>query len=279
MSAPTTIKLDLKVPIQPIDAPVGTEIVLKGTCTSRHDGSIIDAATTTWPAESPGGARIDPIGMLDLESGGLHLKSRDTDKHEVHAVVQDSGGEACAAAGVSSSCLVLNRQIAVKRLMTMEASANSLDCSLVAEIPPPAAPPFVPAPAVPYLQIAAGILVGGFLAMVAWRWKKGRDGSPEGQLVALSRKVKAQLERADQVVAAPLKPTVDAAMKAIREKRVDASSKEGKRVADALRRVNERLDATMREEQAAKEQEAADELLREMESALEAAEEMKRVHR
>lgn len=103
-----------------------------------------------------------------------------------------------------------------------------------------------------------------------------KDASPEGQLLALSRRVKAQLERADQVVAAPLRPTVDAAMKAIREKRVDASSKEGKRVADALRRVNERLEATVREERAAKEQEAADELLREMESALEAAEEMKR---
>jgi hypothetical protein len=279
MSGPTIIKFDPQVPIVPINAPAGTEIVLKGSFTSRHDGSVIDAATTTWPAESPGGAKVDAIGLFDLESGGLHMTSRNTATHEVHAIVKDTGGEACAAVGVSSPCLVVNKQIALQRLLTQGDYAKSLDGNLIVEVPEPAPPPLVPQPAVPYLQVGAGIAIAAIVCLLALRWKKGRDGSAEGQLLALSRKVKAQLERADQVVAAPLKPTVDAAMKAIREKRVDASSKEGKRVADALRRVNERLDATMREEQAAKEQEAADELLREMESALEAAEEMKRVHR
>jgi hypothetical protein len=279
MSAPIIIKIPLDKPALPVDASVGTEIVLTGSYTSRHDGSVIDAATTSWPANAPGGASVDAIGLIDLEAGGFRMTSRDIAKHEVHAIATESGGEACAAAGVSSPCLVLNKRIALqKRLMGWDDFKNSLTGSMEVAVPQKAPPPFVPEPAVPYLQIAAGILVGGFLGMGAWRWNKRRAGSPEGQLLALSRKVKAQLERADQVVAAPLKPTVDAAMKAIREKRVDASSKEGKRVADALRRVNERLEANMREEQAAKEQEAADELLREMESALEAAEEMKRTH-
>jgi len=278
MSAPTITKIDPNVPIRPINDAPGTEIVLRGSFTSKHDGSIIDAATTTWSKDAPGGAKVDPLGLIDFESGGLHMTSRDVEKHEVHAIVTDKPGEACVAAGVSSPCLVLNKQLALQRLLTQQDFNKTMNGTMELEEPLPLAPPIVPPPALPYLQIAAGILVGGFLAMGAWRWKKGKDLSPEGQLLALTRKVMGQLEKADQVVAAPLKPTVDAAMKAIREKRVDAASKEGKRVADALRRVNERLETTAREERAAKEQEAADELLREMESALEAAEEMKRSH-
>lgn len=275
MSAPTIIKIDLNVPVRPINAAPGQEIVLRGSFTSKHDGSTIDAATTTWPKDAPGGERVDPIGFIDFESGGLDMTSRDPATHEVHATVKDKPGEACAAAGVSSPCLVMNKQLALQRLLTQQEFSKTMNGTMELEEPPLLAPPIVPPSTVPYLQIAAGLLVGGMLAMGAWRWKKGKDASPEGQLLALSRKVKAQLEKADQVVAAPLKPTVDAAVKAILEKRVDAASKEGKRVADALRRVNERLETTAREERAAKEQEAADELLREMESALEAAEEMK----
>jgi len=278
MSAATTTKIDIQVPIQPIQAAVGTEIVLRGSFTSRHDGSVIDAATTSWPKDAPGGASVDAIGLIDMEGGGLHLTSRDIEKHEVHAIVTDKSGEACAAAGISSPCLVLNNQLATKRLLTQQDFRNTLNGTMDIEVPLPLAPPLVPPPAVPYLEIAGGILVAGILALGGWRWKKRKDASPAGQLMALSRKVKAQLDRADQVVAAPLRPTVDAAMRAIREKRVDAASKEGKRVAEALRRVNERLETTALEERAAKEQEAANELLREMESALEAAEEMKRSH-
>ncbi len=274
----TTLKINPKVPIQPIDAKPGTEIVLHGAFTSRHDGSVIDAATTTWPKEAAGGASVDAIGLIDFESGGLHLTSRDPAKHEVHAIVKDQAGEACALAGVASPCLIMNKQLAIKRLLGGSEFGNSLDGTMTVEIMQPPVPPVVKPETMPYLQMAGAILAAGLLGYVGWNWKKRQANSPEGQLIALSRKVMAQLEKADQVVAAPLKPTVDAAVKAIREKRVDAASKEGKRVADALRRVNERLITTAQEERAAKEQEAADELLREMESALEAAEEMKRTH-
>ena len=278
MSAPILIKIPLDKPALAIDVAQGTEVVVTGSCTSRHDGSILDAATTTWPVGSPGGASVDAVGLIDFDSGGFHMTSRDPAKHEVRAIATDTGGESCAAAGVSSPCVLINKRIALqKRLMGWDDFRQSLDCvGFEVAVPRPAAPPIVPPKALPFLEVGAAIVLGGIVGMSAWRWKKMKDASPEGQLLALSRRVKAQLERADQVVAAPLRPTVDAAMKAIREKRVDASSKEGKRVADALRRVNERLEATVREERAAKEQEAADELLREMESALEAAEEMKR---
>lgn len=274
----TIIKVDPKVPIQHIDAKPGTEIILRGSFTSQHDGSTMDAATTTWPKEAPGGARVDPIGFIDFEPGGLHMTSRDPATHEVHAIVKDQAGEACGLAGVASPCLIVNKQLAIKRLLGGSEFGNTLNGSMTVEVQQAPVPPIVEPATVPYLQIAGAILAAGFLGYVGWNWKKRQANSPEGQLIALSRKVMAQLEKADQVIAAPLKPSVDAAVKAIREKRVDAASKEGKRVAEALRRVNERLDATAREEREAKEQEAADELLREMESALEAAEEMKRSH-
>jgi hypothetical protein len=275
MPEPTIIKVDLNVPILPISVTPGTEIIIRGSFTSRHDGSIIDAVTTSWPKDAPGGESIDPIGLIDLDGGGLHMTSRDIAKHEVHAIVTDAAGQACSAAGISSPCLVLNSQLATKRLLGTRDMWSTMNGSMAVELPPPAV---VPPAALPFLQIAGAFLLVGLLGIVGWRWKRGKDNSPEGQLLALSRKVLAQLNRADQVIAAPLKPTVDAAVKAILEKRVDAGSKEGQRVAEALRRVNERLEVTAQEERAAKEQEAADELLREMESALEAAEEMKRSH-
>lgn len=278
MADPTIIKVDLNVPILPISAAPGTEVIFRGSFISRHDGSNIDAASTSWPKDAPGGESVDPIGLIDLNGGGLHMTSRDIAKHEVHAVVTDAPGQACSAAGISSPCLVLNSQIATKRLLGMRDMMSTMNGSMTIEVPPPLAPPVVPPAALPFLQIVLAVCMVGLFGFVGWRWKRGKDSSPEGQLLALSRKVMAQLHKADQVVAAPLKPTVDAAVKAILEKRVDAGSKEGQRVAEALRRVNERLETTAREEKAAKEQEAADELLREMESALEAAEEMKRNH-
>ncbi|HRI64499.1 MAG TPA: hypothetical protein PK156_09670 [Polyangium sp.] len=278
MSSPTITKIDLNISALHVEAAPGTDIVIRGSFTSKHDGSIVDAVTTKWPKEAPGGEHVDAIGLFDFDGSGLHMASRDLEKHEVHLLVEDTPGPACAAAGVASPCLLMNKQLATTRLLVPKDFHNTLTGTMELEVPQPLPPPVVPVTAVPYLQIMALFVFGGGFLWGGWRWKKGKDSSPEGQLIALSKKVMAQLERADQVIAAPLKPTVDAAVKAIREKRVDAASKEGKRVAEALRRVNQRLETTAQEERAAKEQEAADELLREMESALEAAEEMKRSH-
>ena len=57
----------------------------------------------------------------------------------------------------------------------------------------------------------------------------------------------------------------------MRERRVDATSKEGKRVASVLSRVEATLDQAAHEARADQEREVADELVREVESALEAA--------
>ena len=82
-----------------------------------------------------------------------------------------------------------------------------------------------------------------------------------------------KLGRADAVLAAPLAPAVQTALRSLKQRRVDASSAEGRRVADVLARVEARLDASVIEARAEEEQRAADELVQEMESALEAADE------
>ncbi len=97
--------------------------------------------------------------------------------------------------------------------------------------------------------------------------------SPAGQLLALARRVQGKLGSADVVVAAPLGRAVDTALRALKAGRVDPSSAEGKRVASVLMRVETTLDTHAAETRAEQEREAADELVREVESALEAAEE------
>jgi hypothetical protein len=100
-----------------------------------------------------------------------------------------------------------------------------------------------------------------------------RQRSPRGRLVALAKRVQSKLDGSDAALAAPLAPAVRAARSALSRGRVDALSAEGRRVELALQRVEARLDASAEEERAQREQEAADELVHEMEAALEAAEE------
>ncbi|APR84242.1 Hypothetical protein A7982_09591 [Minicystis rosea] len=276
MPEPVSIKVALDRLAVPVVVEPGGEIVLRGAYHSKHDGSIVDAATTTWPAEAPGGASVDAGGLIDLEAGGFHMTSRDPVTHEVHAVAKSEPGQACAALGVSSPCLPLRLQKqAVSRLMTMGDWASSLkdgggQISLTVINPPAYAPP--PA-AVPYVGGAAVVLALGLAGVVGARWWKKRAESPAAQLVALARRVEDKLTRADAVLAAPLAPAITVALRSLKNRKVDASSAEGKRVADVLKRVELRLDESVHQQRAEEEQRAADELVREMESALEAADE------
>jgi hypothetical protein len=273
------------VPVTPVplDRPAfhvevapGGEIVLRGAFHSKHDGSIVDAATTTWPPEAPGGASVDAAGLYDFEAGGFHVTSRDPVKHEVHAVAKSEPGVDCAALGAASPCLPLRLQKqAVSRLLTMDAWVSSLregggQITLEVLTPPLYAPPPV---AVPYLELAGGLVAAGVAALVTARWWKRRAASPAGQLALLAKRVQGKLAKADAVLAAPLAPAVATALRSVQQRRVDAGSAEGKRVAAVLLRVEARLEASAHEVRSAAEQEAADELVREMESALEAADE------
>ncbi len=163
----------------------------------------------------------------------------------------------------------------MSRLLTADEWARSLregggQITLEVLAPPLYAPP--PA-AVPYLAIAGALVFAGVAAIVTARWWKRRAASPDGQLALLARRVQGKLAHADAVLAAPLAPAVATTLRSLKQRRVDAGSAEGKRVAAVLTRVEARLDASAHEARSAAEQEAADELVRDMESALEAADE------
>ncbi|WP_437288112.1 hypothetical protein [Sorangium sp. So ce406] len=259
---------------QHVDVAPGGEIVLRGKLVCSTDGSVIDAATTTWPAGAPGGASVDSGGLVDFAQGGFHVMSRDPATHEVRAIATGDPAPACALAGVEAPCLPLRLvPLARARLQTAQELTSCLNGGITVEVPDAVLPPVAPA-AVPYVQGAAVLLGVLGLASIGWVVQRRRARSPLGQLLGLATRTRAKLRAADPVVAAPLLPAVEAALGALKQRRVDAASTEGKRVAELLRRVEVRLDASVEEARADREQQAADELVREIESALEAVEEV-----
>ena len=264
----------------PLDRPLaldlrpGGEIVVTGSCYLSHDGSTIDAATTYWPKDAPGGESRDPIGLVDAAASGLELTSRAS--KEVRFVYSGQPSASCKAAGIDGACIIpstmklaVSRGIPSAELLTKLTGANGC---LRVDIPDPS--PLAPAaPALPYLGIALGLGAAIALGLIAVRVRKKRQASPAGQLLALARRVQGKLRGADAVLAAPLSRAVATALSALSAGRVDPASDEGKRVAAVLTRVETRLDSHAAEARADQEREAADELVREVESALEAAEE------
>ena len=273
------LNLPLDRPAAHLDVAPGGEIILRGSFASKFDGSVVDAATTSWPAGAPGGASIDAGGLIDFEGGGFHVTSRDPVRHEVHAVATGEGGAACTAQLVAPPCLPVRLQpLALSRLMTVadwNASLIGPREGLALEViaPPIYAPP--PA-AAPYGAIGGGVLavwLAAAFVIVFLSRRKRLAASPAGRLLALADRVRAKLALADAVVAAPLAPALDTALRALRAQRIDATSAEGRRVQAALEKVEQRIDTSEKQARAEKEQEAADELVREFESALEAADE------
>src|SRR5687768_2675690 len=96
-----TLKIDLGSFAHPVDVEAGREVKLKGFYRSG-DGAVIDAATTTWPEGSAGGARVDAGGLVDFAGGGFHVTARDPVTHEVTAVATGGEAPACDLAGVSA---------------------------------------------------------------------------------------------------------------------------------------------------------------------------------
>lgn len=275
-----TLRLDQLA--QHVDVEPGAEIHLKGSVQSA-DGAIIDAASTTWP-EGAGPATVDSGGLVDLKGGGFHLSSRDPATHEVVAVATGEEAPACAAAGVKAPCLALRTlPLARTRLMTREELAQSLTGKISVEtLGKPAAPPPPPLQPVrdlvaqPAFQAAIAVLVAAALGSLFYLARRRRQRSPRGQLEALITRVSAKLKIADAALAATLTPAVKKARSLLDERRIDAASQEGRRVRDVLLRVELNLDETAQRTRAAKEQEAADELLLEVEAAVEAANEAMR---
>lgn len=269
------IPLPLDRPL-PVNVRPGGELVVSGSCYLSHDGSVIDAASTTWPKEAPGGASVDAVGLVDAEASGLSITARDPVAHTAKYVYSGQPSEACAAAGIQGACVIpstmkraLDRGLPRAEFLQKLKGANG--CLLV-EVPEPTVLATA-APAFPFLGVAAAIGAAVAVGLVALRLRKKRRESPAGQLLLLAKRVQNKVRGADAVIAAPLGRAVETAMRSLQAGRVDPSSSEGKRVAAVLLRVETQIDAQAAEARAEEERQAADELVREVESALEAAEE------
>ncbi|MDW8250451.1 MAG: hypothetical protein RMJ98_14235 [Myxococcales bacterium] len=272
-----SIPLRLDTPATHVETAPGGEIILRGSFHSKLDGSVIDAATTTWPKENPGGASIDAGGLVDFQAGGFHVTSRDAQTHEVHAVATGDPAPACAALGVASPCLPLRlREPAHKRLLTQDEWVRSLKGGITLEVlSPPVYAPVVAAsrPYVPFLVAVIALAVVLWSLVVFWRVRQRRASSPQGQLLALARRVHAKARGADPVLAAPLVPALAGALRKLEKGALDPTSPEGEKVRVMLEKVEHRLEEESRKARSQQEREITDELAREVEIAFQAAEE------
>ena len=274
---PTIFSFRLDQPATHVDVQPGGKIVLDGSFHSSHDGSVVDAATTTWPSGAPGGGSIDTGGLIDFDGGGFHVISRDPDSHEVIAVATDGPAPACDLHSVAAPCLPIRvHHQAHSRLITVKEWTSSLKGGMQVEVvaPPAYAPVTTMAEKLKPLFIGGGVVVGVVAAaIVAWAFYRRWSRSAKVQLRKIAARVRDKASRADPILAGPLLPALESAMKAIEERKVDASSEEGKKVMAALLRVDEKLDEKAAKDKADDERKAADELVSEVEIALEAASE------
>lgn len=279
---PTTIKIDPRSLATHVDVGPGGELILRGSFLSTHDGSTIDAATTSWPREAPGGASVDAGGLLDLQAGGFHVTSRDPVTHEVHAVLSGDAAPACAVLGVAAPCLPVRGQPAKTRLLTQDEWAKSLKGSMAVEVI--GAPAYAPAvaasrEAAPWLAAGGGALALALGAAAALKFWKKQATSPRAQLLALARQVQARARGADPELAAPLVPVLAGALKKLEAGSVDPTSPEGRRVRVMLEKVQSRLEDAAQQAKSQREQQITDELAHEVEVAFAAAEEARAAER
>jgi hypothetical protein len=277
MSTPVPVPLDRAV-IPLNQATPGTEIVLKGSVYSTFDGSTIDAATTSWPDASPGGASVQAGGLVDLGEGtGLHLVSRDIATHEVHVVTTGAAAPTCEAMGVHGPCLVLRqRDLATARLQPVSDWTRTLRGTLTMDVQVAPAPLFLAPsdPMLPYLRAGALTLLICVLASIVVQVRRLRARSPRGQLIALAARVRERARSADPAMAAPLQPAIESAWRAVRSGRVDPASSEGKRIAEVLVQVDRRLGSIQQRIRTDAERVVVESLIADFDAALEAIEEV-----
>jgi hypothetical protein len=280
---PSTFSLTLDQPATHVGVAPGGTIILRGSYHSTFDGSVVDAATTTWPAGAPGGGSIDPGGLIDFEAGGFHVIERNPTTHEVHAVATDDAAPTCATYGMQSPCLPLRvHHQAVSRLLTVRDWTSSLKGGIQVQVV--ASPAYAPvttfASKMKPALMAAGVVVALVAAVLgAWMLVRKWTRSARVQLLRLATRVRDKAARADPILAAPLTPALESALRAIREKRVEPGSDAGRRVHEMLVHVDRSLDEKAAKVRVEDEQRAADDLLSRIEIAMEAAGEADQLRR
>ncbi len=168
--------------VTPLAVYPGAHVVMHGIVRTSVDGSMFDALMQ-WDGLSAGGSR--PGGLLDPVAGGLDVVGRHTDHHEYDLVATGTPGPACAAAGVSSPCLVPRaRDLGHDRLRTGAEFTSSLRGSIELEVIEPPAAPLMTLREVATVAVMVGVAAFVVaLAMAARRVAR----SPMGRVRAASR--------------------------------------------------------------------------------------------
>jgi hypothetical protein len=255
-----------------LDLAPGETAVLWGVLHSSHDGLRIDAARS-FAGNAPG------PGLFDFEAGGLRLVSYDMAAHRATVLATGFDAPACYTHGVRAPCLVSRTpQLAHARLLTVEDWGETLngvlalevEDSLTASARPRAASTTSAGDTTHWYDataahLAIGALLCGALVMALWLLRRGwQRRNLHRRATALERVAK----RTDPVLAATLAPSLRLLRRGLRSGRLVATSDTGRTLASALRRLELQLTARQRASVAARERQAADELLDELRIAL-----------
>jgi len=270
------------VPVDP-----GQIVTIQGAFLCRHDGTTTDADTTGWPAEAAGGARVAPGGLIDFAAGGFDVTARDGDSHQVQAVATGGPAPACHALGLEAPCLPLRTtQLAHARLLTVRQFVGSLRGEMTVTVPE-GAPVLAVAPLAsedqPTSEWATGLAL---LALGAWvivttlvvLWAAYRRWAASAR-----RRIKRQMRQleqtalsADPVLAQVLAPALAAMARALRDRRLDPASDEGRRLEQHLKQIHADLVSSLVARKRLDERQVADQLACQLQQAVEAAAEASR---
>jgi hypothetical protein len=278
--APQSFTLSLEQPATPIPVAAGATIVVRGSLYSHYDGSVVDAATTTWPADAPGGASVDAGGLIDFGAGGFELVARDATLHEVRVVATGKNAPACTLAQVEAPCLALrSTELAHSRLLGTDDWLASLRGELRVEGEDVLARAAIDtatlsaklASAAAVLGIACGLVTA---VMLGWRVFRRWASSARRRFARLVTRVDRAAANADPVLSSVLRPTLHSARQAVSERRIDPDSSEGRRLVVAFEQLHGRLCAEAARKRRDAERYVADELALEVEAAVDTAAEL-----
>jgi hypothetical protein len=278
------------VPVSP-----GGSIIVRGAFHCRYDGTTIDAASTAWPQDAPGGASRAAVGIIDFGAGGFEIVAHDALAHEVQAVATGAAAPACTALGLPAPCLLLRSgPLAHHRLLTVRDFTASLGGEMTVHNPVPAAltitdshptghltgdpigvdgaAGWLPDWALTGAVTWAAMLFGVGLWLIYRRWA----GSARHRLTRLVRRIKRTAMTADPVLSQVLGPALTSMARALRNRRLDPGSVAGRRLEQSLRQLHSELVSGVIEKQRRDQRQVADDLGCQLQLAVEAAAEASR---
>ena len=226
-------------------------------------------------------------GLIDFGAGGFEIVAQDGAAHQVQAVATGAEAPACRALGLAAPCLPLRMgHLAHGRLLTVREFTASLRGELTVEVPPRATlmvtdvdPSGAESSAGWAADLALSFAVAWavavccvFLWLIYRRWA----GSARRRWVRLLRRLERTVMSADPVLSQVLTPALTSMVRALRDRRLDADSVEGRRLEQSLRQLHSELLSGILEKRRIDRRQVADELAGQLQLAVEAAAEASR---